>query len=84
MVVRSPFFFPCFSVCLFFSKIANCHLIYTTVALKPNNDSNKVAKKRGRTSARTSPTKKSAATVVDSSDDNQVASDVKAEGSDTD
>ncbi|GAM43013.1 hypothetical protein TCE0_044r17488 [Talaromyces pinophilus] len=54
------------------------------VALKPNNDSNKVAKKRGRTSTKASPTKKSAATVVDSSDDNQVAPDVNAEGSDTD
>lgn len=79
----SPLLFSCFSVYVF-SKIANTHLIYTTVALKPNNDSNKVAKKRGRPGAKASPTKKAAATVVDSSDDNQVAADVKAEGSDTD
>lgn len=78
MVVRlSPFsrVFP--------RKFLTLVLIYTTGALKPNNDTNKVAKKRGRPSAKASPTKKSAA-IVDSSDDNQVAPDVKAEGSDTD
>jgi hypothetical protein len=79
-----PFFLVLFCLPFFPPKIANSHLIYTTVALKPNNDSNKVAKKRGRTSTKASPTKKLAATVVDSSDDNQVAPDVNAEGSDTD
>jgi hypothetical protein len=58
-------------------------LNYTTVALKPSNDANKVAKKRGRPSAKASPTKRSAA-IIDSSDDNQIAADVKAEVSDTD
>ncbi|RAO74006.1 uncharacterized protein BHQ10_010018 [Talaromyces amestolkiae] len=53
------------------------------VTLKPNNDANKVAKKRGRRSAKASPTKKSASTA-ESSDDGQGAADLKAEASDTD
>lgn len=66
-----------------YSESSNTCLIYTTVTLKPNNDANKVAKKRGRRSAKASPTKKSASTA-ESSDDGQGAADLKAEASDTD
>ncbi|KAE8554477.1 hypothetical protein TMatcc_005986 [Talaromyces marneffei ATCC 18224] len=46
------------SVCCF-RRFLTC----TTVTLKPSNDANKVAKKRGRPSASSSPSKKEAAAV---------------------
>lgn len=83
MVVRTlcPLFLM--FLCSLYSEASNSCLIYTTVALKPSNDANKVAKKRGRRSTKASPTKKSTATA-ESSDDGQGAAELKAEASDTD
>lgn len=81
MVVCSSSFLFC--VLSLFLEVTNTYLVYITVALKPNDDTNKVVKKRGRPSTKTSPTKKAAA-PAESSDENQGAADIKGEGSDTD
>lgn len=82
-MVLTLVWFPSFSfLSLFFSKDSNTHLNYAAVALKPSNDANKVAKKRGRPSTKVSSPTKKAAAAVDSSDDHQASNDVKSEVSD--